>query len=107
MNNKFKNIIKITIIVVIMGGIIIGKKIIDFDYSSMKDSTSPVIQSSDKFSKAQKILEKHNYKLKSVYDNEEAQKNMPDLKTYTYEGKNGIITIFTDGVYISNINYYE
>lgn len=76
-------------------------------FSSLEDQDLPIIEESDSFSNAQKILEDYGYNLKDVQDNEKIQDNMPDLKTYRYERKNGIISILTNGDYIYMVKYYE
>lgn len=85
----------------------IGNTIVSFDFATLENQDSPNINNNDKFSNAQKILKEHGYNLKDIYDDEETQANMPDIKTYNYEGQNGIISIRTGNGYIYEVNYYE
>lgn len=102
-----KNIKKFTLVIVVLFIFSVGYKVYKFDFSSLNDQDSPVIETSDSFNNAQKILKDYGYSLKDVQESEKTQPNMPDLKTYTYEGKNGIISILTHGGYIYEVNYYE
>ncbi|WGX77692.1 hypothetical protein QJS64_20660 (plasmid) [Paraclostridium bifermentans] len=102
-----KNITKITLAIVLLFILTLGYKVYKFDFSSLEDQEPPIIEESDSFSNAQKILEDYGYNLKDVQENEKIQDDMPDLKTYRYERKNGIISIFANGDYIYMVNYYE
>lgn len=81
-------------------------KIVSFDFSTLEDQDSPIIESNDSLNDAQNILKEYGYSLKDVYD-DETQPNMPDIKTYNYEGPNGIISIRTSNNYIYEVKYYE
>ncbi|MEN2256347.1 hypothetical protein AAIB48_00645 (plasmid) [Paraclostridium benzoelyticum] len=96
-----KNITKITLAIVLLFILTLGYKVSKFDFSSLEDQEPPIIEESYSFGNAQKILEEYGYNLKDVQD------NMPDLKTYRYERKNGIISILANGDYIYMVNYYE
>ncbi|GAA0703383.1 hypothetical protein GCM10008904_10380 [Paraclostridium ghonii] len=102
-----KNIKKLTLLIVVLFIFVVGYTVYRFDFNSLNDQDSPVIADNDSFSNAQKILEDYGYNLKDVQETEKTQSNMPDLKRYTYEGKNGIISILTNGEFIYDITYYE
>ena len=106
-----KNIKKITLgLFLLLFAIVIfttANTIVSFKFSTLKDQDSPIIKSNDSLKDAQNILKEYGYSLKDVYDNEETQSNMPDIKTYNYEGPNGIISIRTGNNYIYEVNYYE
>lgn len=82
-------------------------KISSFDFSTLKGNESPIIEYGDSFDDAQQILKEYGYNLKEVIDIEEIQDTMPNLKTYNYEGKNGIISFSTDNTYLYSVDYYE
>lgn len=82
-------------------------KIVSFDFSTLEDQDSPIIESNANLNDAQNTLKEYGYSLKDVYDDDETQPNMPDIKTYNYKGPNGIISIRTSNNYIYEINYYE
>ncbi|WP_373600250.1 hypothetical protein [Paraclostridium bifermentans] len=82
-------------------------KIASFDFSTLEGNESPIIDDGDSFDEAQQILKEYGYNLKEVIDIGEIQDTMPDLKTYNYEGENGIISFSTDNTYLYSVNYYE
>lgn len=102
-----KNIKKLNLLIVVLFIFVVGYKIYKFDFNSLNDQDSPVIADNDSFSNAQKILKDYGYDLKDVQETEKTQSNMPDLKRYTYEGKNGIISMLTNGKFIYNVTYFE
>lgn len=102
-----KSIKKLTLVIIVLFMFTLGYKVSQFDFNSLNYQDSPVIETNDSFNNAQKILKDYGYSLKDVQESEKTQPNMPDLKTYTYEGKNGIISILTSGDYIYAVDYYE
>lgn len=102
-----KNIKKIILIIIILVLMWLSYKVIKFDFNTLESENDLIIENSDRFSNAQKILEENGYELKDVQDNEKTQVNIENLKTYRYEGKNGIIAILTNDIYVYEVNYYE
>lgn len=104
---KSKNLI---ILVIVLLLITIGMfKVLSvmFNSSTLDDSHSPVIESGDRLSDAEKILKDYGYTLESIYDDEEEDPNAPDIKNYNYESKNGLISISTHNDYVQIVKYYE
>ncbi|WP_373600240.1 hypothetical protein [Paraclostridium bifermentans] len=104
---KSKNLIILVIILLIVTICIFKIVNIMFNSSTLEDSHSPVIESGDRLSDAEKILKDYGYTLKSIYDDEEEDPNAPDIKTYNYESKNGLISISTHNDYVQIVKYYE
>lgn len=86
---------------------IVAFKISIFDFSTLESNHTPIIENGDSFEEAQEILKEYGYNLKDVIDIDESHESMLDLKTYNYEGQNGVISFNTDDKYLYGVNYYE